>query len=199
MLAIFTGIIFLGLLTIAVNKNLTSSFDTKILDFFHSITSPFLDTFFNLLTWLGSLWVLIPTMLAITLGLLFYGYRMPAIVFNLGFFSAVSTTYAMKFAFERQRPELFDVIGDMPIDPSYPSAHTTQAFAFAFMLGLLAYLLDSSSKASLAILFAGFAVVVAVSRMYLQVHFPSDVLAGILVASIWAGIIIYFIKLGVFA
>ncbi len=198
LLSIGIFILLLVLLTIAVKQNNTSTFDTKILDFFNSIESTALDTFFNAITWLGSLWVLAPAMIGITLGLIFYGYRIPALAFNLGFVSAVATTYAMKFAFDRGRPELFEVIGDMPPDPSYPSAHTTQAFAFALMLGVLAYMLDSSSKLTLSILFLSFALVVATSRVYLQVHFPSDVLAGVLVASIWAGIIVYFIKLGVF-
>ncbi len=198
MLFIITGgILFFILLTIVVSKNLTTAFDEKILAWFDSIESTTLDSFFALVTWLGSLWVLIPTSIGIAIGLLFYGYRIPAIVFSVGFVGAVTTTYVMKSLLERTRPELFEIIGNMPHDSSYPSAHTTQAFAFALMLSLIVYMIDTPYKASLASVFIGIAILVGISRMYLQVHFPSDVLAGIVVASIWTATVIYFIKLGV--
>ncbi len=195
---IMGGILLFILLTIVVNKNLTTEFDEKILAWFDSIESTTLDSFFALVTWLGSLWVLMPVSLGITAGLLFFGYRIPAVVFGIGFVGAVTTTYLMKFLLERTRPELFEIIGNMPHDSSYPSAHTIQAFAFVFMLSLLVYILDTPYKVSLASVSIIFAILVGISRIYLQVHFPSDVIAGILVSSIWAGIMIYFIKLGVF-
>ncbi len=199
LIGIFTGVLLLVLLTIAVKNNHITNVDTKILNFFHSIESPGLDIFFNAFTLLGSLWILIPLSIVFTIGLLFNAYVMAAIIFNVGLVLSIGTTYAMKFVLERKRPELFEVIGEMPHNSSYPSAHTTQAFAFALMLGIVTYMLNPSSRLSLSIVFLSFALVVATSRMYLQIHFPSDVLAGILVASIWAGIIMYIIKLGVFA
>ncbi|VVS90987.1 phosphatidic acid phosphatase type 2/haloperoxidase [Desulfoluna spongiiphila] len=194
---IVINVFFLIILTIIVNKNITTGFDEKVLRWFDSIESLTLNSFFILITWLGSLWILLPTVAGITTGLLFYGYRMAAIVFNIGFIGAVSTTYIMKSLIERPRPELFENMTTMPYDSSYPSAHTTQAFAFALMLSLLVYSLDTSFKTSFASLFLSFAVMVGISRMYLQVHFPSDVIAGVLVASIWTGIVIYLINSGV--
>jgi undecaprenyl-diphosphatase len=70
----------------------------------------------------------------------------------------------------------------MPDDWSFPSAHAAQATAFA-----LAWLLRpgaSPGRPEIVVLFAAVALVFA-SRLYLQVHFPSDVFAGALLAVLW--------------
>lgn len=195
---IIVGLVLLSLLTFAIKKEFTITFDTKILDWFHIKENVFLDLFFSLITWLGSLWVLVPLSLALVSGLLFYGYSTISLIFMLGFIGAITSIYAIKFALERDRPKLFDAMGNMPLDPSYPSAHTTQAFAFALMLGIVTYILDSSYKLPLLMLYLSLATLVAISRVYMQVHFPSDVLAGALVSLIWIGFILYLFKLGTF-
>ncbi|WP_309244991.1 phosphatase PAP2 family protein [Clostridium tagluense] len=70
-----------------------------------------------------------------------------------------------------------------PLSYSFPSGHTTSSFAVA---GVLAkyfkdYTLEFFSLASL----------IAFSRLYLYVHYPTDVLAGIILGLICSGIIIY--------
>lgn len=64
--------------------------------------------------------------------------------------------------------------------PSFPSGHTADAFAFAIALGLIYpkwYFIFP------AILWA---LLVGCSRMWLGVHFPSDVLAGAFIGSVCA-------------
>ena len=91
-----------------------------------------------------------------------------------------------KLWFARPRPDLFPVIGDIPLDASYPSAHTAQIVAFVVALcwilkpeklGLTYYSLTGT-----ALLLAS---LVALSRIYLQVHFPSDVVGGALLGLLW--------------
>lgn len=96
---------------------------------------------------------------------------------------AYAANYAVKLAVRRQRPEL---PGLPPLTPtvsrlSFPSAHATTSFAAAF-----AY----SRTAPAAALYAA-ATAFALSRPYLGVHYPSDVLAGALlgtvIAEVWPG------------
>ena len=87
-----------------------------------------------------------------------------------------------KLVIERPRPDLFPPLIAMPADWSFPSAHAVQVTAFA-----LAWVLRPGAAAGrieMAVLVAVVALVVA-SRLYLQVHFPSDVVAGVLLATFW--------------
>ena len=89
--------------------------------------------------------------------------------------------YAVKLAVRRRRPEL---PGLEPLTPtvgglSFPSAHATSSFAAA----------RAYSRVAPAPLLYGAAVAFGVSRPYLGVHYPSDVLAGAAlgttVAEVW--------------
>lgn len=95
--------------------------------------------------------------------------------------TSYALNYAVKVAVGRPRPELPDLPQLAPIVSrlSFPSAHATTSFAAA-----RAY----RSTASTGALYAA-ALLLAVSRPYLGVHYPSDVLAGAvlgtLVAAAW--------------
>jgi hypothetical protein len=95
---------------------------------------------------------------------------------------ALSTgiTFAMKYTFKRQRPYTKDTL-IIRVGPgggySFPSGHTSQAFSVATSLSM-AY--PKWYVIAPAYLWAG---TVAFSRMYLGVHYPSDILAGAIVGS----------------
>lgn len=95
--------------------------------------------------------------------------------------SSYALNYAVKLTVRRPRPELDDLPRLAPTVSrlSFPSAHATTSFAAA-----AAY----RSVGPAPILY-GFATLLAVSRPYLGVHYPTDVLAGValgtLVAEAW--------------
>jgi undecaprenyl-diphosphatase len=70
----------------------------------------------------------------------------------------------------------------MPADLSFPSAHTLQITAFAF-----AWVLAAGSRPGGVGVIASVLIilVVALSRLYLQVHFPSDVVIGMIAGTTW--------------
>lgn len=91
----------------------------------------------------------------------------------------------LKLSVNRARPwtewteiiTFYDSVGvRRPTDSSFPSGHTAACFAAA-----LVFLLRFRAKGVPAIVVAAF---VAISRIYLCVHYPSDVLGGILIGSI---------------
>ena len=145
----------------------------------HAARAPWLDSLFAIVTWLGSLAVLLP--LALLVWWWRRGERSAAFV-ALALVGASALGHLAKLIVALPRPDLCPPLIAMPEDWSFPSAHAVQVTAFA-----LAWLLrpgTSPGRIELAALVAA-AVVVIASRLYLQVHFPSDVVAGALLATFW--------------
>ena len=184
------------LLTLSVRNGTWTHFDQSILTWFHKIKNPTLDQFFSTVTWLGSLWVLLPLYILLSL-LLSHTFDNFEKVLGIGFWGATLTTYALKYTLERKRPHFFSTIYEVPIDPSFPSAHTVQVITFSVLLWLIICTTPSLITTILGVVLFVISLMVVISRMYLQVHFPSDVLAGGLVAIAWISISILAAKAGV--
>lgn len=95
------------------------------------------------------------------------------------FLSALITNVTLKPLVDRMRPyEFSDAIlplGTIPHDASFPSGHTNASFACA-----LIYVRMLPKKYGIPLIVL--ATLIALSRLYLCVHFPTDVLGGFLVA-----------------
>lgn len=195
---VFTAVLALSLfalvvLIVLVRNGQLAHLDQMLLTGFHKIKSPALDHFFSAVTWLGSLWVLLPLYLLLVLSL---SNQYPNIerIMGIGFFGAILTTYAIKYMMERKRPHFFSTINELPLDPAFPSAHTTQIIAFSVLLWIVFYSGPTLLNIVLTIVLAALSVSVVLSRMYLQVHYPTDVAAGALIALIWASIAVLIVN-----
>ena len=156
-----------------------TAWDHTGLALLHTMRAGWLDSLFLALTWLGSLAVLLP--LALLVWWRGRGDRSAAFV-ALALIGASALGHLVKLIAARPRPDLFPSLIAMPEDWSFPSAHSAQVTAFA-----LAWLLRPGAaprRIEIAVLFATVTAVFA-SRLYLQVHFPSDVVAGALLATLW--------------
>ncbi|MGI2296622.1 phosphatase PAP2 family protein [Paenibacillus sp. GXUN7292] len=97
----------------------------------------------------------------------------------------------LKLIFHRARPEVHRLIEETGF--SFPSGHTMAALA---LYGAVAFLLwRHASTVALRALIIGitalFVFMIAVSRIYLGVHFPSDIAGGILASGMWLSLVIW--------
>jgi undecaprenyl-diphosphatase len=152
----------------------------------HALATPTLDTFFSLLTRLGSVAVIGLLTAVIGLSMFVRGRREDAVFLGATMLGAVGLTEGLKHAFHQVRPALFHpMVQEHGF--SFPSGHATLSFA---LFGFLALWLLMEAPGRLvnwaaAAACVALAAAIALSRIYLGVHWPSDVLAGMLVATTW--------------
>ena len=135
----------------------------------------FLDAVFPVFTQLGQVgivWLLLGAVLIITKKYRFWGFTLIAAVAAVGLFNEV----IMKAIVARPRPFVADptihLLMSPPTGYSFPSGHAGCAFAAATVIAFMP--IGRGWKAAAWVL----AALLAFSRLYLQVHYPSDVLAG---------------------
>lgn len=97
---------------------------------------------------------------------------------------------ALKTYFGRARPDAFFDYS-LPSSLSFPSGH---AFGSVCFYGILAWLIASrvpDKRAKIAIGVSAFVLIffIGLSRIYLGVHYPSDVLAGYAAGLFWIGVV----------
>jgi undecaprenyl-diphosphatase len=140
----------------------------------------------RIVTWAGSAFLLVPLAAGCCLLLARAGMRREALAVALSLGGAMLLADLVKLLTSRPRPsvEHLQLVGGS----SFPSAHATQASAFWLALALTLraravrrrILWEAVSGAVLV------ALVVAWSRVYLGVHYPSDVVAGLVLGGGWA-------------
>lgn len=163
--------------------------DNQLLLFAAAHRSAALDAFFRGVTWLGSLYVLTP-LAVLGAAILLHGRRWREIPFLVvGFGGAVLLVHLAKALLDRPRPTLVEPLVALPADSSFPSAHTTQIAAFALCLAFIIHRTIPEWQFIAGVLAVALVAAVALSRIYLQVHFPSDVLGGLLLGVVWVTLV----------
>ena len=94
----------------------------------------------------------------------------------------------LKIGFNRPRPQIFKW-GTYAVSSSFPSGH---AMSSVIVYGTVAYLAarlqqNAASRIATMVFAATMIVLICASRLYLGVHYPSDVLAGVTIGLAWAG------------
>jgi membrane-associated phospholipid phosphatase len=158
--------------------------DVEFSRWLHEHSNPTLVAAFNVFTLLGSVPFLALLVLIVTLFLLRRRQVNEAALVCIGSLGIEVVFSVLKLAFHRPRPELAYVHLDTY---SFPSGHAAGSVG---IYGILFYLaarhFSKNGKLLLALTFVLLVGLIAFSRLYLEVHYLSDVLAGITLGVIWA-------------
>ena len=162
----------------------TAGLDLAIRNQVHAYASPPVTRAMIFISFLGGDGLTAAAILSVIAFLAFH-WRRAALWMVVTILGAVVLDLSLKYAFHRPRPVPFFV--PVPYTYSFPSGHSLFSFCFYVVLaGLLAGRMQSRLGRILVWTLAAVLVAaIGLSRIYLGVHYPSDVIAGYLAAALW--------------
>ena len=186
LLAATGAIFFFAWLAEEVLEGDTLVFDESVRSFIHDHANDGLTQLMNIATFMGStLFLCIVTAVVLMVFIVGKHWRSAA-VFAVIMVGASLLNYVLKTTFARDRPTAyFDT--PLPASFSFPSGHALFSFCFYGSLAWVVSRHRMSKRAKVGV-WAWAAVIVAaigLSRIYLGVHYPSDVIAGYTAAFVW--------------
>ncbi len=172
-----------------------TAFDDRVYTFFQRFQTPGTTSLMLFFTFFGSIKFLLPAYLLLSCYFIFFkknskrSFNVAAIGISSGILLKL-----IKNIFQRHRPPhpLIENVAGF----SYPSGHSFSSFTLA---GVIIYILWESQvktgwKYLGTVLLFMYAALVASSRVYLHVHYASDVLAGFFLSFVWLTICIFILK-----
>ena len=195
-----SGFLFLGALLIAATalfafgwlaeemlEGETQKFDAFVRTAVHQLATPDLTRLMQVFSFLGSV-AAVTTMclVAICVSLYFRRVRTAALL-AITMLGAGVLDVTLKYAFHRPRPVAF--FGATPSSYSFPSGHALGSLCFYGILAVICATRARTRGATFCVWMAALILVgmIGFSRIYLGVHYPSDVIAGYCAATVWVG------------
>ena len=168
----------------SVTANRTAAFDAAVRTRVHQYASPWLTRVMFDISFLGGNGLVMAAFAAFFI-FLYFKWRRATIWLVVTILGALVLDVSLKLGFHRQRPMPF--FGAMPRTYSFPSGHSLFSFCFYGVLaGLWSGRIRSDFlRAGIWTFTALLVLAIGLSRIYLGVHYPSDVIAGYLAATIW--------------
>ena len=156
--------------------------DLAILSWIHAHASPAADWWMVCVTQLGVWGGVVPLSVLVVIGLLARRRPLAALFVTLSMLGTWALNDAAKAFYGRGRPALWD----SPAPEqwfSFPSGHAMASMALGTAVTVLAW--PTRARWPVALISAVFVLSVSLSRLYLGVHYPSDVLGAWLASLAW--------------
>lgn len=194
--ALTLGVLAFLLLTALVMADTTHAFDHRVLSWLHVPGEPVAPVFSAWLvdpmtdiTALGGYTALTLLTLGAALHYALLGRYVMSVAVILAIASSGLVTHVLKLGIDRMRPELVDHLTHSA-NASFPSGHALQATVAFLIIGALAAQAQQNPRIKALILASAALLIflVGISRVYLGVHWPTDVLAGWCLGTAWAGL-----------
>lgn len=182
-------------MALLVKRNTIVSFDSNIISYVQGLEAPWLTSIMRFFTFIGdTIPVIILTLVSLFLLYKVLNHRAELVLFLAVMLGANILFLTLKMFFQRARPDLHRLAE--ATNYSFPSGHATMAFA---LYGVLTFLLwrhiNTSFKRTLHIIVSSIVILsIGISRIYLGVHYPSDILAGYFISAFWLTLAIGFFQ-----
>jgi undecaprenyl-diphosphatase len=172
-----------------VRQGTTQAFDVAVLRYIETHHSPFLDRAMLELTFLGTGLIVMTLVLVSGMFLWLTKHKHSAMLLIVATVGGILLNNLLKMGFDRPRPQVFEW-GQHTVSSSFPSGHSMSAATVYMTIAYLAARLQRRHFSRVLTLLAASLIVVliGVSRLYLGVHYPTDVAAGVLLGIAWAAL-----------
>ena len=176
-----------GELAETVMAGKTQAFDEAVLRWMGAHHTKLLDAAMLEITALGTGTVVLMIVCISALFLALTRHRYSALLLLVATAGGIGLNLVLKIFFDRPRPSVI-VWGTTAVSSSFPSGHAMSAtIVYSTVAYLAARLYRHAWQRWITMLIAAVVIVsISVSRLYLGVHYPSDVLAGAVVGLAWA-------------
>lgn len=164
------------------------AFDLGVQGWVHGLNSPHLTRVMLALTWIGSIRIFASSLAVVLLFLFLSGHRHATAVLAGAMGGAMVLNETLKLHFHRPRPVVPWSIGDEHTF-SFPSGHSLFSCVLYGTLAYLALNRRTSMRRRMSVLVPAVLLpgAIGLSRIYLGMHFPTDVLAGYGTGLLWLG------------
>lgn len=166
--------------------------DTAVLEWLHSYATPWLDALFLFFTSLGGVVFILATVVVIGMYLAYKKQYANLFLILFGVGGAGIANIVLKLLFQRDRPALWEQLVT-ETSYSFPSGHAMISSALILSLIVMAWY----TKWRIPVLGIGvfFIGMIGISRMYLGVHYPTDIVAGWAASALWITIVMWILGL----
>ncbi len=179
--AVWVGLLAAGLAAGLIVEG--NGFDGSLVRSVAGERSPAATASMRVATNLGGLWLDV-LFAGVVLALLLAGRRADAVLVLVAAGGAMLLTNATKFILERPRPAGGGLVSVS--SPSWPSGHASSSIAFYGVLAALAARrAPPGGRPAIWLALAALTGLVGASRVYLGVHYPTDVAAGWALGGLW--------------
>lgn len=173
-----------------VHENETLGFDSAVLHSVHKGSSPMADTAMKTFTEFGGPMLLPVVAVGVTLLLMYRRRFRQAFIVFISVAGASALNLVLKSIFRRDRPQLWQWIVSEN-GTSFPSGHAMASSALA--LSLVVILWNTKWRWLAVSLGAIYMLAIAFSRIYLGVHYPTDIIASWLVSVAWVSAVTWIV------
>lgn len=178
-----------------VERGVTQGFDERVLQWIEVRRTPQLDEIMLEITTLGNGAVVMLMIAVASIFLWLTHHRWSVYILLMGVFGGQLVNSTLKALFARERPSIVDAV-DHVSSQSFPSGH---AMAAMIVYGSIAYLVGRLEPTPrlrrVTWTLAGLVILaIGISRMYLGVHYPSDIVAGFIGGLAWIAFVAASVK-----